>query len=336
MSANPINTAGIVGQGFANFAGIGGNYLVLGQANSASMYGCWQQAGSNNANGPYYPIYLNPLGGNVAIGTMTTPTTALVVNGTITVSNLNSAAIGLYSYSNNNNGVLGTSNSASGIYGVSNSGPATVGYSVSGVGINGISLTSTGVWGQSNNSTGIIGQILYSGNGVWAQSNTGWPMGWGNNSTTFGFCDSSGAIHIGLTASNVVINSSAISISGGNAVINSTAFSIGGLVIGGVSNNNNKFNTTGTAAQVIDSIVMGTNFSAQYLIAVKDNVANNRYSSNLLMTHDTVSAYLTEWAQITTNSSIGVFSATSNATSAILNFTPISTNTSVSFVRSVT
>jgi hypothetical protein len=78
---------------------------------------------------------------------------------------------------------------------------------------------------------------------------------------------------------------------------------------------------------------MNTYNTAEYTINVVDNNANNHYASKALIVHNTNSAYITEWAQITTNNAIGTFSASSNTGSAILNFTPISSNTVVSFAR---
>ena len=93
--------------------------------------------------------------------------------------------------------------------------------------------------------------------------------------------------------------------------------------------------TTGTSTQVIDSFPLSSYKTAEYIISVKDNNANSHYSSKILLTHDIGSAYLTEYAVMQTNNSviIGPFSASVNATSAILSFTPVSSNTTVNFNR---
>ena len=93
--------------------------------------------------------------------------------------------------------------------------------------------------------------------------------------------------------------------------------------------------TTGTSTQVIDSFPLSSYKTAEYIISVKDNNANSHYSSKILLTHDIGSAYLTEYAVMQTNNSviIGPFSASVNTTSAILSFTPVSSNTTVNFNR---
>jgi len=93
--------------------------------------------------------------------------------------------------------------------------------------------------------------------------------------------------------------------------------------------------TTGTTVQVIDYIPLSVYRTAEYIISVNDNNANSHYSSKLLLTHDVGAAYLTEYAVIQTNNSviIGPFTASVNTTSAILSFTPVSSNTTVNFNR---
>ena len=66
-------------------SGAGGNYLAIGQ-NASSNFAQWIQSGYPASSGAvYYPIILNPLGGNVVVGTTTTSTStttgALVVQG---------------------------------------------------------------------------------------------------------------------------------------------------------------------------------------------------------------------------------------------------------------
>jgi hypothetical protein len=75
------------------FSGYGGNYLGFGQANTNYGFAQWIQSGFTGSN-TYYPISLNPLGGNVSIGSITTPTATLSVNGTANISgNVSAGAI---------------------------------------------------------------------------------------------------------------------------------------------------------------------------------------------------------------------------------------------------
>lgn len=62
--------------------------LQMGGINSGS-YPFWLQTKNSNNSGSVYPLLLNPLGGNIGIGT-TTPTSLLDVNGTINFSALHS------------------------------------------------------------------------------------------------------------------------------------------------------------------------------------------------------------------------------------------------------
>lgn len=98
---------------------------------------------------------------------------------------------------------------------------------------------------------------------------------------------------------------------------------------------NNSINTTGTSTQVIDSYQMNSYSTAEYLINVKDNVANNYYTSKILTSHNTANAFSTEYATITTNTYMGVFTSSTNTSHVLLNFTPVSSNTTVKFIRTI-
>jgi hypothetical protein len=93
--------------------------------------------------------------------------------------------------------------------------------------------------------------------------------------------------------------------------------------------------TTGTSLQNIDTFSLSTYRTAEYIISVNDNNANSHYASKLLVTHDNGSAYISEYAIIQTNNSvtIGPFSANINSGNLNLNFTPVSSNTTVNFNR---
>lgn len=91
--------------------------------------------------------------------------------------------------------------------------------------------------------------------------------------------------------------------------------------------------TSGTSAQNIDSWSITTYRSAEYLVNVFDNNANNHYSAKIHITHDTVNTYITEYGQITTNSSVGTFTTSVTSGNAFLVFTPISTSDSVRYAR---
>ncbi|MGZ4849807.1 MAG: hypothetical protein ACXV2C_00275 [Candidatus Bathyarchaeia archaeon] len=98
---------------------------------------------------------------------------------------------------------------------------------------------------------------------------------------------------------------------------------------------NNTLTTTGTTTQNVDQWSISTFRSAEYMVSVFDNNANNHFSTKIHTTHDTASAWVTEYGQLTTNSSVGTFSATVISGNLVLQFTPSSTSTSVRFMRIV-
>jgi len=93
--------------------------------------------------------------------------------------------------------------------------------------------------------------------------------------------------------------------------------------------------TTGTTPQLIDYYDMSIYTAVEYMVSVIDNSANNRLATKILTTHDGVSiVYFTEFGTIATNTAnMGTFVANANATHVKLNFTPVSANTTVKFIR---
>jgi hypothetical protein len=102
-----------------------------------------------------------------------------------------------------------------------------------------------------------------------------------------------------------------------------------------VNVSNGSVTTSGTTAQNIDSFLIGSYLGSEYLISVSDNVANNKYVSKVLVMHDGSASQITEYASITSNSNVGVFSATQNSTHIILQFTPALSATTVKYTRTV-
>lgn len=99
---------------------------------------------------------------------------------------------------------------------------------------------------------------------------------------------------------------------------------------------NGAYTTSGTLTHEIDSYNMVSYPAAEYIISVVDNVANNRYMSKILTTHDRGTGYMTEFASITTNTNVGTFSFVApNVSHVALRFTPVSTATTVKFVRTI-
>jgi hypothetical protein len=97
---------------------------------------------------------------------------------------------------------------------------------------------------------------------------------------------------------------------------------------------NNSVTTTGTSTQVIDSYSKASGFmGAEFLIYVTDNVSNNKYLTKILALYDGGVNTITEFGSIIANTDVGVFQGTTNVTHVILNFTPVSANTTVKYTR---
>lgn len=166
-----------------------------------------------------------------------------------------------------------------------------------------------------------------------------------------------------LTTNNAVVNT-AVSIGNTtvNTVINSTAFFTGNSTANIVLNSptatqisNGQYyhnanggwsflqgstyqtNTAGVTLQLIDSWLLASFRTADYIVHVEDLNNNNHTSTRLFTTHDNTNGYVTEYATLATNSAIGVFSVSTNTTAFLLNFTPNTgfNNTSIRYIRTL-
>lgn len=152
----------------------------------------------------------------------------------------------------------------------------------------------------------------------------------GNVSTT------TSATEWGNTSVNTTINSVSfmMTAASSNAVINASGFFYDGIALGTQAAIN--ITTTGGAAQNIDSFLISTWRSAVYALSVTDNNANNYQMSKVHVLQSGGAAYATEYGILTSNTAMGNFTATVNSTAAILQFTPVSSNTTVKGVRMAT
>jgi hypothetical protein len=160
----------------------------------------------------------------------------------------------------------------------------------------------------------------------------------------------SGNLYIGNTTVNTVINSTSMNISNsttsllltlptsaqksdGQYYLNANGawvFLTSSLLY------SNSYTVNSISTQTVDYYSMSSYKGAKYIVSAVDNNANNRYFAELLTTHDTNSGYITEYGMITTNSNIGTFSASANASSVLLQFTSASsTNVTIKFARTI-
>jgi hypothetical protein len=136
-----------------------------------------------------------------------------------------------------------------------------------------------------------------------------------------------------FTTFGIVSNTTNLTITGNTintTVANTTSLNINQSVTSGLF-----ANTTGTSIQVIDSFLLSAFGSAEYILDVKDNVANNQSHSRIsILNSGTV--FSTEYAQLTSNNVIGQFTVTSNTTHCLVNYQPTtSTNTSIKGFRTL-
>jgi hypothetical protein len=91
--------------------------------------------------------------------------------------------------------------------------------------------------------------------------------------------------------------------------------------------------TTGTSSQILDSYALASVNGAEYTVHIKDNNANGYQITKLLTVHNNTTAFITEYGTITTNNTLGTFAATTNSSHVIINVTPLSSNTDISFAK---
>ena len=161
--------------------------------------------------------------------------------------------------------------------------------------------------------------------------------GSGNTNVTTGNVIISGAfrantVSVGNTSSNIYItcpNTEAIS--NGQFFLNANGSWTSPTILQNIYRNT--ITTSGISTQNIDSFPIASFTSAEYLINAKDNVANNKYVTKVLVMHDGGSAHSTEYATIISNTSICTFSVTQNTSHIILRVSPGTSSISMSYLR---
>lgn len=130
--------------------------------------------------------------------------------------------------------------------------------------------------------------------------------------------------------SNITMNSSSLSIGNStiNTTINSTSIGISGYTVSSI---NVQISTLDS--QIVDSFDKTAYRTAEYVISIKNNSANGYQTSKLLLIHDTGDAYVTEYGVISTNTTLGTFSANVNSSNCNLLFTPTVANIQIKGVR---
>jgi hypothetical protein len=91
--------------------------------------------------------------------------------------------------------------------------------------------------------------------------------------------------------------------------------------------------TATTADQVVDSWSATTYRTAKYLIQIHDTGNNDYQTSELLLIHDGVTAYLTEYAIVYSDASLASFNADISGGNVRLLVTPVNTDNDITVVR---
>jgi hypothetical protein len=229
---------------------------------------------------------------------------------------------------------------------------------------NGIVANSTGVWAAASNgisvtATGInvlVGnsQLISNTSGIWAnQSNfdhnslsnydanrhidhTAVSVTAGNGLSGGGTIAASRTLSV-VANNGIVANSTGVFVNPNTGIVSNSSgvFANSDYIKSLINITNNQVTTSGTSAQNIDSFAIASFMGAEYLVSVSDTNANNKYITRILVMNDGSQSQITEYGSITSNSSVGSFSATQNATHIALQFTPSLSATTVKYTRTV-
>lgn len=125
----------------------------------------------------------------------------------------------------------------------------------------------------------------------------------------------------------------------------STPFRVGGPANNYVLGANATFNgvdygygrrtLTGTSTQTVDSWPLAQWRTANYAVSIKDNVANNFHSAQVTMLYDGSDCRCATYGILFSNTYMGTFTGSANATHGLLQFTPISANTTLTISRTL-
>lgn len=87
---------------------------------------------------------------------------------------------------------------------------------------------------------------------------------------------------------------------------------------------------------MIDTTDLSQYRSIRYQITVKNNSSNGYAMSDVYILFDDTNPLMTEYVQINSNGSLGVFSSNANSTTINLIYTPTPANTTVKATKIVT
>jgi len=196
---------------------------------------------------------------------------------------------------------------------------------------------------DANGFTYICGNLISNATTVLIGNST--VYSWINQTTqaaTDKTANSTGSVNstvlfVGNTVANAFINSTSFYVgsAAANAQINSSGIFFGGVSLAAtlpaITNT-----TSGLGTFVIDSFALAQYRACEYTLTANDLANPNNYQiSKVLVLHNGGGAFTTEYALVVSNSSVGIWSATTNSSSAILQFTPVSSSCKVTGTKNL-
>ena len=96
----------------------------------------------------------------------------------------------------------------------------------------------------------------------------------------------------------------------------------------------NSVNITTTSSVTIDTYLLATYRTVEYIFSFKDNNANNYQCQKYMIIHDGGSLFTSSYGKLKTNTDIISFSVSANSTAVLVNCTSTSTNGVLKLIRS--
>lgn len=147
------------------------------------------------------------------------------------------------------------------------------------------------------------------------------------------FLTNSSFFSIGNSSANAVISQNNITIPTGNFATATVGYFPQSNLTFANSSYTEVDMVVGIGATLIDSFPLASYRTAEYIIQVTDNAANNYQATKLFVVHDGVTPVSTEYAQLVTNTAVATFNVSANATNFLLTVTSGSTNLTVRSLR---
>lgn len=128
-------------------------------------------------------------------------------------------------------------------------------------------------------------------------------------------------LYIGNSTQNVFANSSVVRINGNDLLPLHSQINV---------------RTTGTSAQLLDTVAKSSYRGAEYVLVTSDNAANGFQMSKAMVFHDSgVDAYISEFGTMYSNSLLSMLSANANTTHIRIYITPTVANAQIKATKTV-